>query len=201
MTEIVFATADALLAEVRADPLLGRYSALVVDHVAERTASTDLLLALLRKVRFAARSLLRPPSRLSVFTTLRFLRRSPVPLLQLANVDYAAYPPVLSRLALPANALSPVAWVRDIAIRALGPGRWPDHLRSSAASPLAASAAYGLRMTSSCAMRYAQIAENLLMTGRRAEDYKQCLTAALSAELWPGCAAVHQIGSRSKHVV
>lgn len=50
-TQIVFMTDAALLKEVATDPLLAAYSVIVVDEVHERSAASDLLLGLLRKVR------------------------------------------------------------------------------------------------------------------------------------------------------
>jgi hypothetical protein len=51
VTKIKFTTDEALLKELHDDPLLSAYSVVVVDEVHERSLSTDLLLALLRKVR------------------------------------------------------------------------------------------------------------------------------------------------------
>jgi HrpA-like RNA helicase len=50
VTEVKVMTGEWLLQEVLADPILGAYSALIVDDVQLRSASTDLLLGLLRKV-------------------------------------------------------------------------------------------------------------------------------------------------------
>eukprot|EP00892_Ulva_mutabilis_P001346 jgi/Ulvmu1/11211/UM072_0048.1 len=49
-TQIVFMTDAALLKEVATDPLLAAYSVIVVDEVHERSAASDLLLGLLRKI-------------------------------------------------------------------------------------------------------------------------------------------------------
>ena len=50
VTEIKVLTDSALLREAQADPLFGAYSAIVIDDASARSADTDLLLGLLRKV-------------------------------------------------------------------------------------------------------------------------------------------------------
>lgn len=50
-TRIKFATSGLLFRECLRDPLLSRYSVVVVDEAHERDAYTDLLLALLKKIR------------------------------------------------------------------------------------------------------------------------------------------------------
>lgn len=49
-TEIKVVTDGCLLREVLGNPLLSSYSAIIVDDVQQRSASTDVLLGLLRKV-------------------------------------------------------------------------------------------------------------------------------------------------------
>ena len=49
-TKIIYSTDGFLLREVMADPLLSKYSVIVVDEVHERNINTDLLIALLRKI-------------------------------------------------------------------------------------------------------------------------------------------------------
>ena len=51
-TELKVVTDGCLLREVLGNPLLSAYSAVIVDDVQQRSASTDVLLGLLRKVRF-----------------------------------------------------------------------------------------------------------------------------------------------------
>lgn len=51
LTQIKYMTDGMLLNEVLSDPLLTEYSVLVVDDIHERTLNTDILLALLRKIR------------------------------------------------------------------------------------------------------------------------------------------------------
>jgi hypothetical protein len=50
-------TADRLLHEVLSDPLLGSYAVIIIDDVQLRSASTDLILGLLRKVSFDANAI------------------------------------------------------------------------------------------------------------------------------------------------
>lgn len=50
VSEVLAMTADALQREVLADPLLTAFSVVTVDAVHERSAASDLLLGLLRKV-------------------------------------------------------------------------------------------------------------------------------------------------------
>lgn len=47
----MYATDGALLAEMAADPLLGRCAVVVVDEAHERSLATDTLLGLLKKAR------------------------------------------------------------------------------------------------------------------------------------------------------
>ena len=49
-TKILYTTDGALLREIMTDPLLMKYSVIVVDEVHERNINTDLLIALLRKI-------------------------------------------------------------------------------------------------------------------------------------------------------
>ncbi len=49
-TRIKFCTNDVLIKEMAVDPLLSRYSVVMVDEAHERTLSTDLLLGLLKKI-------------------------------------------------------------------------------------------------------------------------------------------------------
>jgi len=49
VTELKVVTDGCLLREVLSDPLLTSYSVIVVDDVQQRSASTDVLLGLLRK--------------------------------------------------------------------------------------------------------------------------------------------------------
>ncbi|MGF1973911.1 DEAD/DEAH box helicase family protein, partial [Staphylococcus aureus] len=50
-TRIKFATPGLLVRECLRDPLLSAYSVVIVDEAHERDAYTDLLLALLKKIR------------------------------------------------------------------------------------------------------------------------------------------------------
>ena len=50
-TRIMFVTAGSLLSEISADPLLSRYSVVMLDEVHERSVETDLLISLLRVIR------------------------------------------------------------------------------------------------------------------------------------------------------
>ena len=50
VTRIKFCTTDVLIKEIAVDPLLSRYSVVMVDEAHERTLSTDLLLGLLKKI-------------------------------------------------------------------------------------------------------------------------------------------------------
>jgi ATP-dependent RNA helicase DDX35 len=56
-TEIKFCTDGALLRELAEDPLLTKYSVVIVDEAHERTLATDVLLGLLKKVQRARRDL------------------------------------------------------------------------------------------------------------------------------------------------
>lgn len=56
-TEIKFCTDGALLRELAEDPLLTKYSVVMVDEAHERTLATDVLLGLLKKVQRARRDL------------------------------------------------------------------------------------------------------------------------------------------------
>ena len=49
-TRIKFCTTDVLIREMASDPLLSKYSVVMVDEAHERTLSTDLLLGLLKKI-------------------------------------------------------------------------------------------------------------------------------------------------------
>ncbi|KAL0729033.1 hypothetical protein Bca4012_025126 [Brassica carinata] len=49
-TRLKYTTGDLLLREALVDPLLSRYSVIIVDEAHERTVHTDVLLALLKKV-------------------------------------------------------------------------------------------------------------------------------------------------------
>lgn len=49
-TKIKFMTEGILINELMSDPLLTRYSAIVVDEAHERTVNTDILMALLKKI-------------------------------------------------------------------------------------------------------------------------------------------------------
>ena len=51
VTEIKFLTDGVLLRELAEDPLLSAYSVVMVDEAHERSAATDILLGLLKKVR------------------------------------------------------------------------------------------------------------------------------------------------------
>ncbi|KNC53863.1 DEAH box polypeptide 35 [Thecamonas trahens ATCC 50062] len=62
-TRLVFATAGSLLSESLADPLLSRYSVVVVDEAHDRTLETEILLALLKRIRRA-----RPDLRLVIIS-------------------------------------------------------------------------------------------------------------------------------------
>ena len=50
-TRIKFLTDGLLIREALVDPLLSRYSVIMVDEAHERSISTDILLGLLKKVR------------------------------------------------------------------------------------------------------------------------------------------------------
>ena len=50
-TKIEYVTDGTLVQLIMADPLLSLYSVIMVDDVHERTVNTDLLLALLKKIR------------------------------------------------------------------------------------------------------------------------------------------------------
>ncbi|KAN0039636.1 hypothetical protein ACTA71_007437 [Dictyostelium dimigraforme] len=54
-TKIKFITDGLLVREMMADPLLNNYSTIIVDQVNERSISTDLLLALLKKLQCSTR--------------------------------------------------------------------------------------------------------------------------------------------------
>ena len=49
-TRIKFCTTDVLIREMASDPLLSKYSVVMVDEAHERALSTDLLLGLLKKI-------------------------------------------------------------------------------------------------------------------------------------------------------
>lgn len=49
-TKIVYCTDGSLLREIMVDPLLSKYSVVIVDEVHERNINTDLLISLLRKI-------------------------------------------------------------------------------------------------------------------------------------------------------
>ena len=50
-TKIEYVTDGTLVQLIMADPLLSLYSVIMVDDVHERTVNTDLLLALIKKIR------------------------------------------------------------------------------------------------------------------------------------------------------